>query len=163
MRSILVAIVLLATSSLPSLAQHYHHRPAPYYHQHHHYPRPGHSNPWVMPFVGGLIDWRGHSWRSAVTLRSCTSLQRATGHLRCAASSHYRTNLLLIMQEPGHKSRAICHYCQRLVDVTFLYRDLKVKDRHKMVRQLLVGVCDQCGESVSIPAQNTPKIREQIG
>ena len=55
MRSILVAIVLLATSSLPSLAQHYHHRPAPYYHQHHHYPRPGHSNPWVMPFVGGLI------------------------------------------------------------------------------------------------------------
>jgi hypothetical protein len=55
MRTILVAIVLLATSSLPSLAQHYHHRPAPYYHQHHHYPRPYHSNPWVMPFVGGLI------------------------------------------------------------------------------------------------------------
>lgn len=67
------------------------------------------------------------------------------------------------MHEPGHKSCAICNHCQRLVDVTFRYRDLKVKDSHKMVRQLLVGVCDQCGEAVSIPAQNTPQIREQIG
>jgi hypothetical protein len=56
MRTILVALVLLATSSLPSLAQHYHHRPAPHYHHHHQYhSRPHHANPWVAPFVGGLL------------------------------------------------------------------------------------------------------------
>ena len=55
MRTILVAIVLLTTSSLPSLAQHYHHRPAPHYHHHHYHSRPHHGNPWVAPFVGGLL------------------------------------------------------------------------------------------------------------
>ncbi len=55
MRTFLVALVLLTTSSLPSLAQHYHHRPAPHYHHHHYHSRPHHGNPWVAPFVGGLL------------------------------------------------------------------------------------------------------------
>jgi hypothetical protein len=45
-------------SSSPCWAQGYHYRPygyTPAPHYRHHHPRPHHSTPWVMPFVGGLI------------------------------------------------------------------------------------------------------------
>lgn len=42
--------------------------------------------------------------------------------------------------------------------MTYLYRDLPLRDGSIVVKDVLVGVCDQCQEAIVIPAQSTPII-----
>jgi hypothetical protein len=58
---------------------------------------------------------------------------------------------------PGEKSRAVCG-TDGLVSTTFAYRDVPFSDGSGVAKQVLVGVCDRCGEVVSIPPQSTPAI-----
>lgn len=59
----------------------------------------------------------------------------------------------------GDKSKAFCKSCARIVGTTFARRDVPFSDDAKMVaKEILVGVCDVCGSTVSIPAQSTPAI-----
>lgn len=60
---------------------------------------------------------------------------------------------------PGDRGKAVCACCG-LVDTSFQYRDVLLKESQRTVRNILVGVCDQCGATVSTPAQSTPAIRE---
>ena len=60
----------------------------------------------------------------------------------------------------GDKSRALCEQCG-LVGTTFLYRDIFLEQSRRTVKDVLVGVCDQCSCIVSTPAQSTPAIREE--
>jgi len=57
----------------------------------------------------------------------------------------------------GDKSKAICPHCG-LVSTTFQYRDLTLKESNKVVKNILVGVCDDCNTTVSTPAQSTAEI-----
>lgn len=57
----------------------------------------------------------------------------------------------------GDKSKAICPHCG-LVSTTFSYRDLTLKESNKVVKNILVGVCDNCDATVSTPAQSTAEI-----
>lgn len=61
----------------------------------------------------------------------------------------------------GDKSRAICSKCG-LEDTTFQYRDLLLSEQNMMVHNILVGVCDGCGDTVSTPSQSTPQIQEAL-
>lgn len=58
----------------------------------------------------------------------------------------------------GDKSKAICSHCKKMVSTTFGYRDVPFSDGSGVVKNILVGVCDQCDLVVSIPAQSTPAI-----
>lgn len=58
----------------------------------------------------------------------------------------------------GDKSKAICQDCG-LVDTTFDYRNLEIKESGKFVKNILVSLCDRCGSTVSTPAQSTPEIK----
>ncbi|CAG9409839.1 hypothetical protein [Providencia alcalifaciens] len=60
----------------------------------------------------------------------------------------------------GDKSKAICQDCG-LVTTTFDYRNLEIKESSKIVKNILVGVCDCCGRTVSTPAQSTPEIKKE--
>lgn len=60
---------------------------------------------------------------------------------------------------PGDKSKAICPGCG-LVETTFQYRDVRLAQSGRTVKNILVGVCDGCGATVSTPAQSTPAIRQ---
>ena len=62
-----------------------------------------------------------------------------------------------IFQE-GDKSKAVCDHCAALVGTTFMRRDVPFSDGSGTVKNVLVGVCDACGRTVSIPAQSTPAI-----
>ncbi|HEY9321067.1 MULTISPECIES: hypothetical protein [unclassified Achromobacter] len=62
-----------------------------------------------------------------------------------------------IFQE-GDRSQAFCHDCAALVSTAFVRRDVPFSDGSGTVRNILVGVCSQCGGTVSIPAQSTPAI-----
>jgi hypothetical protein len=66
---------------------------------------------------------------------------------------------------PGEKGSAICE-ADGLVSTTFAYRDVPFSDGSGVAKQILVGVCDRCGEVVAIPPQSTPAIkaaREKAG
>lgn len=58
----------------------------------------------------------------------------------------------------GQKGKAICE-ADGLVSTTFMYRDVPFSDGTGIVRNILVGVCDTCGDVVSIPPQSTPAIK----
>ena len=59
----------------------------------------------------------------------------------------------------GDKSRAICSYCEGLVETTFARRDVPFSDGQGLAKGILVAVCDQCGAVVGTPAQSTPAIK----
>lgn len=60
----------------------------------------------------------------------------------------------------GDKGQAICEDCEKLVETTYQIRDIPLSDSRIIVPNLLVGVCNSCDKTVSIPAQNTAKIKE---
>lgn len=60
----------------------------------------------------------------------------------------------------GDKSKAICLMCG-VTKTTFQLRDLKVENRPD-IKDALVGVCDGCGEVLSIPHQTVPQIKGKL-
>lgn len=59
----------------------------------------------------------------------------------------------------GDKSKAICSSCKGVVSTTFKYRDVPFSDRVGCAKNILVAVCDCCGQVVATPPQSTPDIR----
>ncbi len=59
------------------------------------------------------------------------------------------------------KSKAICNKCG-LVSTTFKVRDVPFSTKNGYARGILAGVCDKCGEVVSVPQQSTPRIKESL-
>ncbi len=62
-----------------------------------------------------------------------------------------------IFQE-GDKSKAFCTHCANAMGTTFVRRDVPFSDGKGLAKNILVGTCDTCGMTVSIPAQSTPAI-----
>lgn len=62
----------------------------------------------------------------------------------------------------GDKSKAICHKSGQVESVTYKLKDVPVDDSNISVKNILVGVCDCCGDVVSIPKQSTPAIQKII-
>lgn len=60
----------------------------------------------------------------------------------------------------GDQGKAICEHCGP-VTTTYLYRDVPLSDSGKVVKSILVGVCDKCEAVASIPAQSTPAIKAE--
>jgi len=58
---------------------------------------------------------------------------------------------------PGDKKSTLCHRDGRVM-TTFLYRNVPFRDGQGVAENVLVGVCDVCGDAIIIPAQSTPAI-----
>lgn len=58
------------------------------------------------------------------------------------------------------KSHSLCLQCKKYVVTTFQYRDVPLDDESGTVEHILVGVCDECGAVVSVPAQSSTFIKE---
>lgn len=58
----------------------------------------------------------------------------------------------------GDRSKAICAHCKGVRATTFAYRDVPFSDGNGIVKNILVGVCEQCDSVASIPSQSTPAI-----
>ncbi len=57
----------------------------------------------------------------------------------------------------GERVSALCHRDGR-VTATFMYRDVPFRDGRGVVKDLLVGTCDVCGDAIVIPASSTPAV-----
>lgn len=58
----------------------------------------------------------------------------------------------------GDKSKALCERCACIVQTTFKRRDVPFSDASGVAKNILVAVCDRCGDMVATPAQSTPAI-----
>jgi hypothetical protein len=58
----------------------------------------------------------------------------------------------------GEKGRAICGR-DGAQSITFIRRNVPFSDGDGVVNDILVGVCDRCGDVVAIPPQSTPAIK----
>lgn len=61
---------------------------------------------------------------------------------------------------PGDHSKAICEDCNKLVDTTFVVRNVPFDDGIGVAKNILVAVCDLCDQTVAIPAQSVATIAE---
>lgn len=64
------------------------------------------------------------------------------------------------LRKEGDRSVAVCPNCVKQVTTHFAYRDFPLEEPAVVVPNVLVGVCDVCGATASVPHQSTPKIRE---
>lgn len=61
----------------------------------------------------------------------------------------------------GARSKAICSHCRKVVGTTFVRRDVSFSDGSKRVaKNILVAVCDVCGQVVATPPGSTAAIGE---
>jgi hypothetical protein len=60
----------------------------------------------------------------------------------------------------GDRSAAVCERCRKRVATRFEYRTFGLSKPKVDVPDVLVAVCEECGEVAGIPHQSTPKIRE---
>lgn len=61
--------------------------------------------------------------------------------------------------QSGDQTRVMCEN-DGLADATFAYRDLPLNDEGDVAKDVLVAVCNVCGEIVAVPPQSTPAIRQ---
>lgn len=61
----------------------------------------------------------------------------------------------------GETGKAVCQDCG-LSSITYRLRDVDFSDQSGTVKNILAGVCDQCGEVATIPRQSTPQVRAEF-
>lgn len=62
----------------------------------------------------------------------------------------------------GDKKKVACECCGSFQTATFQLRDVLLSDGSGVVKNVLAGVCDNCGTVVIIPQQSTPAIQKQM-
>jgi len=60
----------------------------------------------------------------------------------------------------GDQSRAICPHCRAMRDTVYQYRSVFLSKTKVSVPNVLVGVCQGCDQTIALPAQSTPRIKE---
>ncbi|KFX19947.1 MULTISPECIES: hypothetical protein [Pectobacterium] len=62
----------------------------------------------------------------------------------------------------GDTQGALCNTCQSYETATFQLKNVPFSDNSGVVKQVLVGVCDRCGNVAIIPHQSTPMIKKAL-
>lgn len=58
--------------------------------------------------------------------------------------------------------KAICHNCKSIQNVTLKRRDVPLSDDSKIIKNVLVGVCDNCDSVCVLPQESVSKVRGQM-
>ncbi|MBT4268242.1 MAG: hypothetical protein HN580_04860 [Deltaproteobacteria bacterium] len=62
----------------------------------------------------------------------------------------------------GDIQKAACNSCESFTNVTFKLRDVPFSDASGIVKNVLVGVCDQCDSVAVLPHQSTPAVKKEL-
>lgn len=57
---------------------------------------------------------------------------------------------------------AVCPKCRAMAKTTYRYRDISLASPKLRVRRVLVGVCDQCRGTVTVPWQSNERIQSAV-
>jgi hypothetical protein len=60
------------------------------------------------------------------------------------------------MKKEGDKSKAICEHCNKIVSTTYKTKDVVLYDGENQIplKNILVGECDTCLNTISIPQKS---------
>ncbi len=58
--------------------------------------------------------------------------------------------------------QAVCSNCKKMVDTTYRLRDVPLNDDNGVVKNILIGVCDVCAETVSMPQQSAAAVQKEL-
>ena len=59
----------------------------------------------------------------------------------------------------GDQSEALCHICETWREITFTRRSFFLEQSNVDVKEVLVGVCNTCDTTISIPHQSSRKLK----
>ena len=62
--------------------------------------------------------------------------------------------------QDGDRSRGVCEQCKRLVTTRFERRTVRLESPEAAIPDVLVAVCESCGEIVAIPHQSSLRLQE---
>jgi len=62
----------------------------------------------------------------------------------------------------GDASKALCGECGKIVPTSFQLRDVPLSDKSKVVKDVLVSVCDNCGQICGLPQQSLSLVQDTI-
>ncbi|MEA1933473.1 MAG: hypothetical protein U9N60_03470 [Thermodesulfobacteriota bacterium] len=62
----------------------------------------------------------------------------------------------------GDQEKAACDNCAAFVTATYKLRDVPFSDGSGIVKQVLVGVCEQCDNVCVLPHQSTPVVKRAL-
>ena len=65
-------------------------------------------------------------------------------------------NQLVREKERGH---GLCHTCRRTVNTVYAYRDVELENPKVTVEHVLVGACETCGATVTVPWQSNLRLQ----
>ncbi len=77
---------------------------------------------------------------------------------RPARTEASRGNIRLL--NAGDRARVPCEQCGAMREIEYQYRPLVLEKTKVTVPNVLLGVCLECDEAVSVPAQSIPRIKE---
>jgi hypothetical protein len=97
----------------------------------------------------------GQEAHMATRTRTSPSSKRAAVRVQ-----HTTTGSVARLLRAGDDARAICRHCKAMRDIVYRYRAVYLEKTKVSVPNVLVGVCLTCDESIVLPAQSTPRIKE---
>jgi hypothetical protein len=62
----------------------------------------------------------------------------------------------------GDKKKAACEKCKAFVNATFKLKDVDLSDKIAIVKNVLVGICDNCNSVIVLPHQSSDLVKETI-
>lgn len=62
----------------------------------------------------------------------------------------------------GDQEKGVCDKCAAFVTLTYQLRDVPFSDGCGLVKQVLVGVCEQCDQVCILPQQSTPGVKRAL-
>jgi hypothetical protein len=72
-----------------------------------------------------------------------------------------KDDLATIFFEQGDTTPDVCFHCEKEIVATFALRTMPLEKSGIEVEDVLVAVCPDCGRVSSIPAQSSPRLREE--
>ena len=66
----------------------------------------------------------------------------------------------MIDYRDGAKSPGPCAFCNKIVPTTLKSETLSLSEGLEEVKNVLVRICDECGNMVSIPARSLPPLHQ---
>ena len=62
----------------------------------------------------------------------------------------------------GDTGNAICFNCEALKTITYKLRDVPLRQDDVVIKNILVGVCDDCDSTIILPSQSTEKVKSVL-
>ena len=70
--------------------------------------------------------------------------------------------MIMHIYKVNDEGKAYCEKCNTIANITYQLRDVPFSDSSGIVKDILAGVCNECGMVTTIPHQSVPAIKREL-